>query len=70
MNLFEERKMMLLLLKDFVEFPQATMCKHYAAARVLSVMDEFGLLENWSLQADKLAKAIVEADDEEALKLL
>ncbi len=54
-----------LLVAKFVAFPFAKVCKHWAAGEVLQLM------ESWEMEvSNELAKAVVSADDEEALRLL
>ena len=53
------------LVKQLVEFPGAHICKHLAAADVLSFIEAHG-----GHVSRELAGAVVDAEDEQALRLL
>lgn len=53
------------IIERFIRFPDARVCKHYVASLVLSELERAGFDV-----VQELAKAIVEADDETALRLL
>lgn len=65
MTEFEVNQKLKLLVVDMIEFPQPTVCKHFVAAKLLSMMEYFGYNVT-----PELAGAVVNANDEEALKLL
>lgn len=49
-------------IKRLIEFPNATVCKHYAASNLLSMLESSG----YEL-TDRLVSSVVNADDETAL---
>jgi hypothetical protein len=53
------------VITKLVQFPQSTICKHYAALQVLQILPE----EQICARRD-LVKALVDANDEEALEIL
>ena len=63
MNLSEET--LLKLVKRFLEFPYAQICKHSVASTLLSTMEEAGFP-----LPKELAEAVVFAHDNEAIAIL
>ncbi len=53
------------LIEGFSKFPFPTICRHNVSCQLLSLLEEKG----WK-PPNELAKALVEADDETALKRL
>jgi len=64
MSLKIERQL-LNFVKRAIEFPYPQICKHMVAADLLSLLEERGLPI-----PEELAKAVVQADDETAIKLI
>ena len=58
-------KELLKTVKALVSFPNSLMCKHHAACEILQAMEDIGISLN-----SHLVKAIVDANDEDALFLL
>lgn len=52
-------------IKKLIQFPQARICKHSAACNLISLLESKGC--EWT---PEFVKAVVDADDDTALKLL
>lgn len=65
---FINEKDILNFILNIVKFPFAQVCKHYVAGNLLSLLEEKGMLEYED--ADRLAKALVKADDENSIRIL
>lgn len=51
-----------------VEFPFGQVCKHYVAGNLLALLEAKGMIEYED--ADRLAKTLVNADDENSIRIL